>query len=105
MPWKIPRRPVDRVAAVSLGVDAASGSLAADELNALVLNEVVEGADGVGTAADTSNDGVRQTAFLLQNLLLDFLGNHSLKVTNDGRERMRTHATERAEHSACPQCG
>ena len=74
-----------------LGVDAASGSLAADELNALVLNEVVEGADGVGTAADTSNDGVRQTAFLLQNLLLDFLGNHSLKVTNDGRERMRTH--------------
>ena len=36
-------------------------------------------------------NGVRQTAFLLQNLLLDFLGNHSLKVTNDGREWMRPH--------------
>ena len=56
-------------------IDAASGGLTADQPNAFILDEVIECADGVRTAAYAREHCVRQTAFLLQQLLLDFLGN------------------------------
>ena len=56
------------------GVYAAACRFTADEPDALVLNEVVETADGVGAAAHAGDDGIRQTAFLFQHLLLDLLG-------------------------------
>ena len=46
-------------------VHAASCCLAADKLNVLILDEVVECADSVGSAADTGENCVRKTSLFL----------------------------------------
>ena len=51
------------------GIDAAAGGLAADEGYVFVINEMVEGSDGVGAAADTGDDRVGQASLLLKDLL------------------------------------
>src|SRR5690606_15864748 len=49
-------------------VDAAARRFDADQAHALVCNERMKQPDRVGAAADAGHDGVRQTAFALQNL-------------------------------------
>ena len=78
------------------GVDAAARCFAADETHALILDEIVETADGVGAAAHAGNDSVRQAAFLFQHLLLDFFGDDGLEVAHDGGERVRPHHRAKA---------
>ena len=74
------------------GVDAPSCCLTADQLYLLVFNEVIEGTDGIGTAAYTSQHGIRKPAFLLNHLRLDLFGDNRLEISYDGREGMRSHA-------------
>ena len=73
------------------GVDAAACGLTADQAHGLVVDEIVETANGIGAAAHAGNDGIRQAAFLFQHLFLDLLGNNRLKITHDSGERMRAH--------------
>ena len=73
------------------GVDASARGLTADELHLRVVDEVVEGADGVRSAADARDDGIREVPLLLEHLLLDLLRDHRLEVTHDRRERVRPH--------------
>ena len=77
------------------GVDASARRLTADELHLRVVDEVVEGADGVRSAADARDDGIREAALLLEHLLLDLLRDHRLKITHDRRKRVWAH--DRAE--------
>ena len=78
------------------GVDTAACGLAADQAHALVLDEVVERADGVRAAADTCHHDVREFALLFEHLLLDLLGDDRLEIAHDGRERVRAHARAEA---------
>ena len=48
------------------GVDARPAASQPISCNLLVLNEVIEGTDGIGTAAYTGQHGVRKPSFLLQ---------------------------------------
>ena len=73
------------------GIDAAACRLAADQAHILILDEMVEAADGIGTAAHAGDDGIGQPAFLFQHLLLDLLGDDRLEITDDGGERVRPH--------------
>ena len=77
-------------------IDAASGCLTADQAHALILNEVIKGADRIGSATDTCQHRIRQSSLLFQHLLSDLFGNDRLKITHDRRERMRSH--DRAEY-------
>lgn len=78
------------VAAVS-AVSPPPCRLTADEPDGGIVDEVVERADGIGAAADTGNDGIRQLPFLFQQLLFDLFGDHRLKIPHHGREGMRPH--------------
>src|SRR5690242_15392954 len=49
---------------------SASSCFDADQLHVGVAEELVEGSDGVRSAADTGHDGCRQFALLLQHLAL-----------------------------------
>ena len=70
----------------SLGrVHAAARGLAADQPHALILNEVVERADGVRAAAHASQHRVRQAAFPLQHLRPDLPGDHRLEIAHEPR--------------------
>jgi hypothetical protein len=64
-------------------------SLDTDQANALVLNEVVESADGIATTANTGNDSIGKLATKLLHLLLDLRTDDFLEVSDDGGERMR----------------
>ncbi len=59
-----------------------------DQPDALVLDEIVEGTDGVASTSDASHDGIRKFSNLLRELLLDLAANNSLEVADDGRERV-----------------
>ncbi len=47
---------------------AAATGFDADEADVFIRNELVKGADGVGAAADTGDDGSGQAVFLLEDL-------------------------------------
>ncbi len=47
---------------------ATSASFDADEPNILVRKKLIEGANGVGAAADTGDNGVGQATFFLLDL-------------------------------------
>src|SRR5277367_4318479 len=68
---------------------AASG-LNSDQADARIGDELVEGSDGVGAAADTGDDRGWQPAFLLLNLLAGLFADHTMKVAHHGRIRMRS---------------
>ena len=72
-------------------VHAAPRRLAADQPHRGVVNEVIEGPDGVGTAAHAGQHRVGQSALPLQHLGLDLLRDHRLKVPHDGGEGVGTH--------------
>ena len=78
------------------GIDTAACGLTADQAHALILDEVVERADGVRAAADTCHHNIREFALLFEHLLLDLLGDDRLEIAHDGRERMRAHARAEA---------
>ena len=73
------------------GVNPPASCLTANQLDLFIFNKVIETADSVGAAAHAGHDHIGQTAFLLQHLTLDFLGNHRLEIPDNGRERMRAH--------------
>ena len=75
-----------------LRVDASSGSLKADEPYLRMGNEVIESADGVGTAAHAGEHSIRKASFFFHDLLFDLFGDDGLEVTDDGREGMGAHA-------------
>ena len=52
---------------------------------------MIEGTDCVAAAAHAGDDGIRKSAFLLQNIRLNFLGDDGLEVTDYGREGVGTH--------------
>ncbi len=74
---------------VLAGVDAVAGRFDADDLHALVIEERVEQADGVGAAADAGDQRVGQAAFLLHDLLAHFVADHRLEVADHGRVGVR----------------
>ncbi len=49
----------------------------------------MEQADGVGAAADTGEQRIRQPAFKLHHLLAGFLADHALEIAHHGRIGMR----------------
>ena len=73
------------------GVNAAAGSLAAYQADVLVVDEVVEHTHRIGAAAHACHNSSWESALLPEDLLPCLLGDHALEVTNDHRERMRTH--------------
>lgn len=78
---------------VTIRVYAVAACLDADQAHALVLDEGVEEADGVGAAADARNDGIGKLALLLLKLLLDLLADDALEVANHGGEGVRADGT------------
>ena len=72
-------------------VDALAGRLAADQLDLLVLDEVVEGPDCVASAAHAGDQHVRDPALFLDGLGPDLPADDGLEVPDDRGERMRPH--------------
>ncbi len=77
-------------------VEAMAGRLDADQAHALVVEERVEHADGVGAAADAGDHRIGKTAFHLQHLLAGLRADHRLEVAHHGRIGVR--ARRRADH-------
>ncbi|MNG91200.1 hypothetical protein D3C79_501070 [compost metagenome] len=71
------------------GFDPQARGFNADQANAGIIDKVGKHADGVGTAANAGQYGIRQTAFTLQHLSFGFFADHALEFTHDGRERVR----------------
>ena len=70
-------------------VEAVAGRLDAVDGNALVVEERVEQADGVGAAADAGHQRVGQAALGLLHLLAHLAADHALEVAHHGRIGMR----------------
>ena len=68
------------------GINAPSSCLASDQLHILVLNKMVEATDGIGAPTYAGNHDIRKSVLLLQHLLLYFLGDNCLEVTNNSRK-------------------
>ncbi len=72
------------------GFGAVAAGLVAVEVHALVVQEGVHDADGVGAAADAGADRVRMVdAVPVLELLLGLLADDLLEVAHHGRERVR----------------
>src|SRR5687767_3193290 len=63
-------------------IEAAAAGLDADDLYAAVVEERVKKADGVRAAADGGDDGVRQPAFLFEDLGARLNADHRLEVAH-----------------------
>jgi hypothetical protein len=74
---------------VLVGGDAMAGRLDADQAHALVGQERMEQADGVGTAADAGDHRVGKTSFDLEDLLAGFGPDHRLEVADHHRIGVR----------------
>ena len=73
------------------GVDASACRFAADQTHVLIPDKMIKAADGVGAAADAGDHRVGQSALFFEHLRLDLIGDHRLKIADDGRKRMRSH--------------
>ncbi len=62
-----------------MGVEAQTARFHADEFHLFIVEEAAKDAAGVGAAANTGIDPVRQAAGLLQHLLPRLLANNGLK--------------------------
>ena len=80
---------------VPLGVDAVAGRLEAVQLDRRVVEEGVEDADRVRSAAHAGDHGIRKSSGELEHLGARLLADDLLEVAHHGRERMR--AGRRAE--------
>ena len=72
-------------------VGSATCGFASDELHRRVVDEMVEGSDGVASAADAGEHGVGQAAFLLLQLLFYFAADDGLEIAHHGGEGVRAH--------------
>ena len=70
-------------------VDAIPGRFDAIEGDALVVEECIEHADGIRSAADAREDGIGKPSDLIQKLSARFFADDLLEVTDHGRERVR----------------
>ena len=59
--------------------DAVTGRLNADNLDAVVIQERMEHADGVGATTDAGHQRIRQAAFALLHLFANFVADHALE--------------------------
>jgi hypothetical protein len=66
-----------------------TSGLDTNQANGLVANKIIEGSDGVTSASYTSNHSIRQFPPDFEELRLDLATNDPLKVSHNGRERMR----------------
>ena len=80
-------------------IDTASCCLTADQADSFILNKVIESSDRIGTAAHTGKHSIWKFAFFFEDLLFDLLGNDCLEITDDRRERVRSH--DRSEDIMC----
>ncbi len=74
---------------VALGVDAVAGGLVAVELHVGVVEEGVEDADRVRSAADAGRHGIRKPAGQLEHLRARLFADDLLEVAHHRRERVR----------------
>ncbi len=75
---------------IFIGIKTFAGSFHADQLHIRIFDEWIEHAHRIAAAADTCNDRVRQTPFLLCDLLSCFTADDTLEVSHNLRERMRS---------------
>src|SRR5947199_368028 len=71
------------------GPKSASGCLNAEHSYFWISNEGIKQPHGVASAADASDEIIRQPSLLLENLPTCFLSDHRLKVTHHHRIGMR----------------
>ena len=65
-------------------INTSSRSLTANKTDTLVLNKMIKRANGIGSSAHTCQHSIWQFSFCCHTLLLDLLGNHCLKITDNG---------------------
>ena len=85
----MPGRPRSIDAACLLGVDPVASSLEAVELHVGVVEEGMEDADRIRSAAHARCHGIREPAGECEHLLPRLLADDLLKVTHHRRERVR----------------
>ncbi|SRN39479.1 Uncharacterised protein [Shigella flexneri] len=76
--------------------DTVTTRLHTNQADVGFIDEISKHADGIRTAANTGDNGIRQATFSFQNLRFGFFANHPLKLTDNGRIRMR--ASRGAQH-------
>ncbi len=75
---------------VPTGLDAVAGRLVADQPHAGIVDERVEDADRIRSAADAGGHRVGQPARLVEHLRAGLQPDHPLEVTHHHRERVRS---------------
>ena len=73
------------------GINAKSGCFAADQGDFFIRDEFIKSTDGIASASDAGNHGIRQTAFFFYQLFFDFFSDNFLEITDNCREWMRSH--------------
>ena len=73
------------------GVDPSARRFAANQPYAIISDKMIEAAYGIGAAAYAGEHRIRKSSFLFEYLFLDLLRDNRLKITDNGRERMRSH--------------
>mmetsp|Transcript_14152 Transcript_14152/g.24610 ORF Transcript_14152/g.24610 Transcript_14152/m.24610 type:complete len:203 (-) Transcript_14152:1222-1830(-) len=72
-------------------INSLSSCLGTIESDLFVFHKGVKGTNGIGSTTNTGNHGIRKLAVVFgRKLFLDFLSNNTLKVTDDGREGVRS---------------
>ena len=74
---------------VALRDDPVTAGLDPDHADVFIPEERVKQADRVRSAADTSDEHVRQAAFALQDLLPGLDADHAVEIADDHGKRMR----------------
>ena len=67
---------------VTARFDAVATGFSANELDAFVVNEAVECANGVGAATDTGEDCIGQASFGSEDLLASFVADDALEIAD-----------------------
>ena len=90
--------------AMFAGIDAVAARLDADELDGIV-DERMEGADGVGAATDAGDDGIREPAVLRRELRLRLDADDALELAHHQGERVRPDDGPRRSPTPPIACG
>ena len=69
--------------------DTVAARLHTNQADVGFVDEICKHTDGIRTTANTGDNGIRQATFSFQNLRFRFFANHPLKLTHNGRVRMR----------------
>ena len=73
------------------GIDTSSCCLTTDKTHIFIFNKIIKCSNGIGAAAHAGQYSIRKSALFFQHLFLDLFGNHSLKISHNGRKWMRAH--------------